>query len=195
MRLNKIQDEYGDKVDIGYRSFLLRPEPDPDCVFNDYRRAHWINANDQPESGDFRMWESDEKFPVCSIVSAEAGLAARDQGKAFWDRFHLNLLTAFFTENRNISDAAVLMGVAEESGLDVDSFRDDLESGVNRRRVVEEYVEAVNRYGISGIPSVVVNEEAVMVGAVPSEHYRHVIDNILETGVLPKKFSGDLPTV
>jgi predicted DsbA family dithiol-disulfide isomerase len=61
--------------------------------------------------------------------------------------------------------------------------------------VVEEYVEAVNRYGISGIPSVVVNEEAVMVGAVPSEHYRHVIDNILETGVLPKKFSGDLPTV
>ena len=192
MRLKKIKAEYGDKVDVQYRVFMLRPEPDPSAVFNDYRKNHWTNANSQPDSGDFTMWESEEEFPNCSMPSAEAGLAARFQGPEEWQRFHDNLLAAFFTENRNISDKKTVDDVAEESGLDMDRYRDALESGGLREKAVKEYMEATN-LGITGIPSVVVNDHAVMVGAVPAEQYRYVIDSILETGELPGRPSGELP--
>lgn len=188
-----VKEEYGAKVDIQYRVFLLRPEPDPNAVFNDYRRGHWTNANAHPESGEFRMWESGEEFPKCSLPSAEAGIAARAQGDGGWDRFHMNLLSAFFTENRNISDVSVLVDVAEKSALDVPRFRDELESGVHRRQAVEEHIIAVNRYGISGIPSVVVNDKGLLTGAVPREHYRHVVESISKTGDLPAQSSSDLP--
>ena len=192
MRLKKIKAEYGDKVDVQYRVFMLRPEPDPSAVFNDYRKNHWTNANSQPDSGDFTMWESEEEFPNCSMPSAEAGLAARFQGPEEWAKFHDNLLAAFFTENRNISDKKTVDDVAEESGLDMDRYRDALESGGLREKAVKEYMEATN-LGITGIPSVVVNDHAVMVGAVPAEQYRYVIDSILETGELPGRPSGELP--
>jgi len=194
VRLKKIKEEYGEKVDIQFRVFMLRPEPDPSAVFNDYRRTNWARAGSHPDSGEFHLWESGETFPNCSMPSAEAGLAARAQGAEVWDRFHMDLLGAFFTEIRNIYDKAVLLDVAGQSGLDVDRFRDDLESGVHRRQAIEEYLEATNR-GITGIPSVVVNDQAVLVGAVPTDHYRMVIDSILETGDLPKRAPGELPTL
>lgn len=194
MRLKKIKAEYGDKVNIQYRVFLLRPVPDPSAVFNDYRRTHWGNAKAQPESGEFRLWESGEKFPDCSMPSAEAGLAARAQEAEAWERFHMNLLTAFFSENRNITDPAVLCEVAEKSDLDVARFRDNLESGVYRRQALEEYHEACS-LGITGIPSVVVNDKVVLMGAVPRDHYKVVINSILETGDLPGRAPGDLPVL
>ena len=193
MRLKKIKQEYGDKVGIQYRVFMLRPEPDPSAVFNDYRRTHWTNANSQPDSGEFTMWEvGEEEFPNCSMPSAEAGLAARFQGPEEWETLHDNLLAAFFTENRNISDRSVVHNVAEKSGLDMDRFRNAVESGDLRRKALREYAEAAN-LGITGIPSVVVNDEAVLVGAVPIEQYRSVIDSILETGEMPGRAFSELP--
>ena len=82
--------------------------------------------------------------------------------------------------------------MAEESGLDMDRFRDAIESGGLMEKAVKEYMEATN-LGITGIPSVVVNDHAVMVGAVPAEQYRYVIDSILETGELPGRAPGELP--
>ena len=192
MRLKKIKEEYGDKVNIEYRVFMLRPEPDPNAVFNEYRKTGWANAGSQPESGDFHSWESEENFPNCSLPSAEAGLAARAQGPEAWERFHENMFSAFFTENRNITDKEVLCEMAERSGLDMLRFRDDLESGVHREQAYREYMDAVQK-GVSGIPSVLVNDEALLVGAVGREQYKYVIDSILETGDLPKPRAGGLP--
>ncbi|MBI2132685.1 MAG: DsbA family protein [Candidatus Tectomicrobia bacterium] len=194
MRLKKIKEEYGDKVDIQYRVFMLRPEPDPSAVFNEHRRAGWTRAGAGPDSGDFHPWEGKEKFPDCSLPSAEAGIAVRDQGPEAWERFHMNMLRAFFTENRDVSDKAVILDVAGKSGVDVPIVRDALESGTYRQQAHAEYTQAIQQ-GITGIPSVVVNEEAVLVGAVPIEQYRYVIDSILKSGELPGRAPGELPVL
>ena len=187
-----IKEEYGDKVVLEPRVFMLRPEPDPSAVFNDYRRQHWTNANSHPESGDFNLWETEEEFPNCSMPSAQAGLAARAQGPEAWDAFHWNLLAAMFTHNRNISNMDVLCGVAEKSGLDVALFRDEVASGTHKQQAMKEYTEAINR-GVTGIPSVVVNDEVLLVGAVPRDHYKEVIDHVLEHGEVPRQASPGLP--
>lgn len=192
MRLKKVKEEYGEKVEIEPRVFMLRPEPDPTAVFNDYRRTHWGNATSQPESGDFNLWETDEEFPNCSMPSAQAGIAARAQGSEAWEAFHWNLLVAMFTENRNISEMSVLSDVAGKSGLDVDRFRDEVASGLHQPQAMKEYTEAINR-GVTGIPSVVVNDEILVVGAVPRSHYNYVVDYVLEHGEVPKEPASGLP--
>lgn len=178
---------YGDKVKVEYRAFLLRPEPDPERVFNDYRRQGWTFAGSHPEAGEFRLWESGEEFPQCSLPSAEAGKCAQAQGEEAWDRYHLALLRAHFYENRNVEDPEVLAEVAGRAGLDAARFREDLASGRYREQALQEHWEAVTRYGVTGIPTVVVNDEEVLVGAVPREEYHRVIDSYLETGGPPPR--------
>ncbi|MFQ5896327.1 MAG: DsbA family protein, partial [Nitrospinota bacterium] len=152
-----MKEHYGDRVRVEHRSFLLRPEPDPGRTFNDYRRRHWALAGAQPEAGEFRLWESGEEFPKCSLPSAEAGKCAQAQGEEAWDRYHMALLRAHFWENRNIDEPSVLVEVAERVGLDAERFREDLASGRPREQALREHWEAVARYGITGIPTVVVN--------------------------------------
>ena len=187
-----IEEEYGDKVVFEPRVFMLRPEPDPKAVFNDYRRSNWERCNAQPESGDYRMWKNGGDYPICSMPMAQAGLAARAQEPELWDAFHMSLLAALFTHNRDISQMEVLADVAEKSGLDVDLFRDEVASEFHRDQAVREYTDAINR-GVTGIPTVVVNDEAMLVAAVPRENYRFVINHVLENGELPKQTSQGLP--
>jgi len=194
VRLKNIKNDYGEKIEIEPRVFMLRPEPDPTAVFNDYRRSNWERCNAQSESGDYRMWEGGGDYPICSMTPAQAGIAARAQGPELWDAFHMNLLAAMFTESRDISQIEVLCDVAEKSGLDAGLFRDEVASELHKDQAIREYSEATNR-GITGIPSVVVNDEAVIVGAVPGENYRHVIDHILEHGDLPRQPASGLPQI
>jgi predicted DsbA family dithiol-disulfide isomerase len=194
VRLKIIKEEYGDKVILEPRVFMLRPEPDPTVVFNDYRRTGWERCNAQPESGDYRMWEGGGDYPNCSMPSAQAGLAARAQGAEAWDAFHMNLLSAMFTESRDISQLDVQCDVAEKSGLDVPLFRDEVASGLHHDQAIKEYTEAINK-GVTGIPSVMVNDEAMLVGAVERENYRFVINQILENGELPRQAAPGLPQV
>lgn len=189
-----IKEEYGDKVILEPRVFMLRPEPDPTAVFNDYRRSNWERCNAQPESGDYRMWEGGSDYPICSMPSAQAGLAARAQGPEAWDAFHMNLLAALFTESRDISQLDVLCDVAEKSGLDVDLFREEVAGELHHDQAIKEYTEAINK-GVTGIPSVVVNDEAMLVGAVERENYRFVINHILENGELPRQAAPGLPQI
>lgn len=189
-----IKEEYGDKVILEPRVFMLRPEPDPTAVFNDYRRTNWERCNAQPESGDYRMWEGGGDYPICSMPSAQAGLAARAQGPEAWDAFHMNLLAALFTESRDISQLDVLCDVAEKSGLDVALFRDEVASELHKEQAIKEYTEAINK-GVTGIPTVVVNDEAMLVGAVERENYRFVINHILENGELPRQAAPGLPQI
>ncbi len=183
--MNNLKKEYGDKLDVQYRVFMLRPQPDPTAVFNEYRVTGWTNATSQEESADFRLWDSDETFPNCSMPSAKAGIAARIQGTDIWNIFHMNLLQAFFSESRNISDEKVVHEIAEKSGLDMDRYHDDMQGDGLQEKANREFQDATNK-GITGIPSVVANDRMLIVGAVPSGHYRQVIDTYLETGSLPE---------
>ena len=97
----------------------------------------------------------------------------------------MNLLAAFFSESRNISDEKVVHQIAEKSGLDMDRYHDDMQGDGLQEKANREFLDATNR-GITGIPSVVANDRMLIVGAVPSGHYRQVIDTYLETGSLPE---------
>lgn len=181
MRLEQVKGKYGTKISLQYRSFLLRAEIDPTVVFNDYRREHWERANEQKDGGTFRPWHGKEPFPNHSLPSSEAAKCAALQGEDAHRRFHLALLKGIFEESRNISDPKVLIQIASEQGLDVPPFKEGLLSGSQREVVLREYAEGVNHFGVQSIPTVIIGRERAVVGAVPFEEYKQVIDQILDS--------------
>lgn len=162
------------------RSFLLRPEPDATATFTSYRDMHWRQAQAQEEAGEFTIPSIGTPLPSGSFPGQEAAKAAKHQGTALFRAYHARLFKAFFQEHRNLTERAVLEELAAEVGLDLELFRADLQSGACREEVIADHLEAVSRYGITGIPTVIVDGKEAIVGAVPTEVYRSVITRLLE---------------
>jgi protein-disulfide isomerase len=99
-------------------------------------------------------------------LAAEASLAAHAQGR-FWP-YHDRL----FAERTDLSQP-VLLRLAQEAGLDVDRFRQDLTSHRHFSAVAADEEEAV-RFGSIGTPSFFVNGRFVG-GAVPLADLRRVV--------------------
>jgi protein-disulfide isomerase len=81
--------------------------------------------------------------------AAEAAEAAASQGR-FWQMHDL------LYENQNRLDDADLHDYAEQLGLDVAAFDDDLAGHVHAERVREDFMSGV-RSGVNGTPTFYVN--------------------------------------
>ena len=68
-----MKKKFGDRINIQYRCFLLRAEPDPTVVFNDYRREP---AELKQISGGLLVQEVDAHFAPASEWTLAAGPAA-----------------------------------------------------------------------------------------------------------------------
>jgi len=82
-------------------------------------------------------------------AAAEAAEAAAEQG-AFWEMYELLLA------NQDHLSPANLIGYAEQIGLDVERFSDDLENHVGAARIAED-VDGADLSGVSGTPTFFVN--------------------------------------
>jgi predicted DsbA family dithiol-disulfide isomerase len=176
VRLDKIREEFGPAVAIEWKSFLLRPypEPRPRDKFRSYTES-WMRPAAEPEGGRFTVWSSDEDPPSHSVPPAIAAKAAARQGEDAFARYHHALLEGYFHQNRNITDPQNLVTIAGETGLDVAAFVEALQDPENARRVVDEHNEAIS-LGIDGVPTVIVDGRWKLGGAQPREVYRRIVE-------------------
>jgi predicted DsbA family dithiol-disulfide isomerase len=84
------------------------------------------------------------------------------------------LLAAYQSEGRDPSDYDTLVDMAGEVGLDVDEARKVLETGAYGHEVRQREDHWISR-GVSGVPTIVFNEERAMVGAHTPEDYEAAI--------------------
>ncbi len=177
MRLAQIEDEYGDAVEVVWKSFLLRPAPQPRSIeqHREYTRS-WLTPAAQPEAGSFTVWATENEPPSHSVPALVAGKAAASFGEEAFRKFHMEIMAAYFEENRTISDPDVILDVVEKSGIPVEEFRERLQRDHQafEDEVFAEHTEAVS-LGVTGIPSVVVDDALLIPGAVGAEVYRQVI--------------------
>lgn len=178
MRLEKLKEEFGDSLDVTWKSFLLRPnkEPKPLEKFRRYTQS-WARPAEQEDAGRFRPWSTDEEPPSHSVPPAIAVKAAKRQGK--FDAYHLALMDAYFYENRNVTGLPAIVEVAERCGLDREQFLKDLTDESLTEEVVADHNEAV-REGIGGAPCVVVDGILPIPGAQDLAFYRRVVTKRLE---------------
>ncbi len=89
----------------------------------------------------------------------------------------LALLTAYFSDGKDVSDEDVLLDVVASVGLDRDLAKTVLESG--------EYAEMVRskgafwqERGISGVPSMIFDQKHLVTGAQGTDTYVKILDHL-----------------
>lgn len=178
-RLLMLQDEYGDRIAINWKSFLLnphrsRPPQYPVARINQGR----LRAADEEAGLDIVPWPEDKPLPDSSMPAHEAARCAQMQGSEAFERYHTALMKAYFSDCRDISHRRELISLAEEVQLDVGKFIADLESDLPERKVLDDYQEAVEDGGVIGVPTVIIGERVVLEAAVPLELYRRAVQRL-----------------
>jgi predicted DsbA family dithiol-disulfide isomerase len=187
VRLRDIGQVYGDRVRVHWRTFPLIPGEQTDRrVTQKTRDGRQRAGAEEPRAG-FVPPEIDAPLPASSIPALTAAKCAERQGDRAFERFHERLFTAHFRDNLDIGRPDVLRRLARETALDLARFETDY-AGSAYEAVLHDCAEGAAWFGVSGLPTVILNERLSLVGAVPTERYRLLIDWILAGepgGVIP----------
>ena len=177
IRLGDIAREEGDAVDWQWRSYLLRPEPQPRPreEFVQYTQG-WARPGSMEPRARFTTWAADNPPPSHSFPAALAAKVAARLGPDAAVAYRAALFPAYFTDNRTISDRNVLVDLAAEAGLERDTFEQAWRDHEDEllKEVWVDHATAVQS-GIQGVPAVVVNRRWLVSGAVEADEYRAVI--------------------
>jgi len=187
VRLEEIRQAYGDRVTIHWRTFPLIPGEQPDRRVTQKTREGRLRVGAEEPRASFVPPPLDAPLPASSIPALTAAKCAERQGAATFERFHARLFTAHFRDNLDIGRLDVLRGLARDAALDLTRFDDDY-AGAAYEAVLHDCAEGAAWFGVSGLPTVILNEKLSLVGAVPTERYRLLIDWILAGepgGVIP----------
>ena len=184
VRLRRLEEEYAGAIELDWRSYLLRPEPrrgkDPEAALEKFRRytRSWETPGAEEDSGEFRVWSTDSPPPSHSVPAHRAAKAAQALGVDAFRSFHDRLMSAYFTENRDISSEQVQRELWSEVGLPDSALALAQDPGV-LQAILNEYEEA-RALGAHGVPAVRREDNpAVIVGAHPIALYRRWIERSL----------------
>jgi predicted DsbA family dithiol-disulfide isomerase len=180
VRLKRIGDEFGDRVCWEWRSFLLRPQPDPRRTLEKFRAytQSWQRVAAEADAPPFHVWESDAGPPSHSVPPHMAAKAAAQLGSDAFHRMHDRLMRAYFTENRDITDANTLLALWRELEFPEEAFARTVDP-VLLQETIAQHNEALE-HGIDGVPAVrVPGGEGALIGAQPVETFRHWINRLL----------------
>ncbi len=187
MRLREIEESYGDRVRVHWRAFPLIAAEQPDRRVTEKTRSGWQRVGADEPRARFVPPPLDTPLPASSIPALTAAKCAERQGAPAFERFHARLFAAHFGEGLDIGRPDVLRRLARASGLDLSRFEADW-AGEAYEAVLRDCAEGAAWFGVSGLPTVILDEKLSLVGALPTERYRLLIDWILAGepgGVIP----------
>ncbi len=166
-----IQDEW--------LSFQLRPQTPPEgipfAVLFPGADMKERFANLDKAGASFGIRFGERTFASNSRPALEASEYARDNGK--YDSFHERLFQAYFTDLLDIGDVTILRNLAQEEGLDTAELSRCLGQRLYAPRIEEAMREAA-RYGITAVPTFIINETDKIVGAQPLGSFRDRLKRI-----------------
>jgi predicted DsbA family dithiol-disulfide isomerase len=179
VRIAEVEREYGDRVRVHWRAFPLIPDRQPGRrVTQKTRERRQRVATEEPRAL-FVAPELETALPSSSVPAQTAAKCAERQGEAAFARFHRGLFVAQFRDNLDIGRRDVLWSLAGACGLDLERFEADFASGEAYEAVLHDCAEGAAWFGVSALPTVIFDEKLSLVGAVPTERYRLMIDWIL----------------
>lgn len=85
------------------------------------------------------------------------------------DQLHQSFFDAIHDQGRQLRSEGAILRFIDQRGLDADEFRETLRSDAVRRKVVDA-ARAVQSYGLSGVPTLVVNGEAFVSSSMAGGH-------------------------
>ena len=160
-------------IEVEWMPFELRPYPTPTLKPEDEYLPRVWRQSVYPMA---RQLGVDIKLPTISPqphthLAFEGFQYAKEKGKG--EAYTLRMFEAFFKEDKDIGDVAVLTQLAEEVGLDPKEYREVLES----RKYKNEHKEALEqsyRIGIQAVPTFRIGGQYYP-GVLPKEQLKKII--------------------
>jgi predicted DsbA family dithiol-disulfide isomerase len=180
VRLRRLEAELGDRLVLEWRSYLLRPRPDPSRTIEQFRAytRSWLRPAADADAGTFRVWATDAGPPSHSVPPHLVAKAAAALGKEAFGAIHERLLHGYFAENRDITDTDTLAAIWREAGLPPSELAIAADPEL-LRATIDQHNEAI-RLGVNGVPAVLLaGNDVPITGALPLESYRRWIERAL----------------
>lgn len=185
MRVEQIQERFGDRVEVEWRSYMLRPgreggDPAKHDRFVDYTKS-WARPQSAEPSITFRPWATDNPQPSGSMPAHVAAKAMAEFASDAEPAYHRKLMEAYFTENRTISDPEVFGDLAAECGVDRNDFLAYVAEHQLRlgQLAIDDHNGAVD-HGVTGVPTILIDEVLPIQGAQDFDSYEHWIQRLLD---------------
>ena len=102
---------------------------------------------------------TEEDYQSRSLRAFWAAEAARQQGESVFHSFHIALLKAKHEQKRDIADVNTLIEVANNNGLEMKQFKNDLSNRQLLTKLANEHTYAVEELGVFGTPTLVFPEK------------------------------------
>lgn len=151
--LSRVREVYGDRVEVDWRAYELRPDSVPTLDPDGEYLHHVWNASVYPMARSLGMTLRLPPVQPRSRKALEAAEFAREHGK--FDEMHTALFGAFFEEGRDIGDVETLLEVGESVGLTRKALRAALEEGRYTEKVVADE-ELARRLDVTSVPTMLV---------------------------------------
>lgn len=195
--LQQALDELGPDItaNISWRPFQLNPDmvPEGEDLTEHITKKYGSSAEDSQNMRDritelgsntgFRFNYTPESRIYNTFDAHRTMHWAREQGQE--NAFMQGLFDAYFTENQNPSEPEVLRSVAESVGLDPQEVDAVLNSDRYKAAVEKELAES-QRLGISGVPTVIINDQYAITGGQPPAAFKEALQQIATDTVEPK---------
>lgn len=181
--LDALAEKY--PIDVVWRSFELRPVGSP--PISEAYRQRILEARPRFEAAMREEVGVTIKTGPFGINSRPALIGAKvaeeiGAGEAYHDR----VFKAYWQDGRDISDVAVLVEIAEQSGIDAETFKERLDRESYKEEVLAE-IDQAHEFGISAVPAMVFARKYLVVGAQPTPVLGNAIEKVIE---LEKQAAG-----
>jgi hypothetical protein len=116
------------------------------------------------EDGEVPSWDRrpDEEH-TRGVAAHQWGIAVRDNYPHAFQAFHLALYAARFDDAEDVDDEETLRSVAESVGVSADDVAEIVAGGKPAAVLAESHREAVARWAVFGVPTLISGEQAVFV--------------------------------
>ncbi|MGE5752021.1 MAG: DsbA family oxidoreductase [Deltaproteobacteria bacterium] len=187
-RLARLSGSFELKVE---RSFLeIHPETPPEgkpVASLGYPPERWaeLTANLARMGKAENIAFIDRTFTTNSHKALLLAEAARDLGIEMFEDLNERLFRAYFSEGRNIGDAAVLHDIAEAAGVPPGTVDRAWSLPLYEERLQLQH-DAASRIGVTAIPTFIIGNKWIVEGAVPLDMLRKVAREVAAMGITAK---------
>ena len=94
VRLRKLEEEYGNKIDISWSSYPLVVQEVPNRLISPHSVESRRRAALEEDKIRFSPWNPDKPYPASSMPALRAAKCAQLQGEEAFQRFHIALFRA-----------------------------------------------------------------------------------------------------
>ena len=173
---------------LRWRPFQLQPNLPPEgrdwrafaeAKFGSWERAQQMFAHVQQASASDDLTFDFEAMAVAPNTADAHRLVLWAQDEGAGGAMAETLFRAYFTEGRNVSDAAVLAACAAEAGLDADAARSVLAGDAYADAVRESQAQA-REHGVRGVPFYRLGGRTTIAGAQPVDTMVGALDRAVE---------------